>query len=185
MGSLTSPFTSPFKSPFRSPFSCGSLAGAIPPCFKSIVSWHTGDLLDSTHRRDVSGHGHHLLITPGVDPITNEWDGADATYSYSVIGTPAPAAIVAMDAVQQNFTDGAGNSIGFTQDDLEAIANDQYMFGSVAPKLKEFWCYDTVQTGLCLEMALIRAGAGEWLVDDETGEYVYDDETGEKILARI
>ena len=63
--------------------------------------------------------------------------------------------------------------------------NTKYMFGSIAPKPKEFFCYATAQTGVCLEEALVRVGVGEWKVDDYSGEFVYDDFTGEKIYVEL
>jgi len=134
---------------------------AFPPCPELTVSWHTGELLDSTHRKDNLGGIYDILITPNIDPITETWDGADATYSFAVIGTPAPAAIVTMDAVQQVYTDGAGNAIGFTEADLELLDNDQYFFGSVSPNNKELINYQEVLTGNCLFYALERVGKAE------------------------
>lgn len=118
---------------------------------------------------------------------SNTFNEAITTYSFSVVGTPAPSAIVTMDATHQLFTDGSGDSVGVTQTEILSgcNTNDQYIFGSISPKPKELWCFNSVQTGLCLENSLVRAGIGEWLTDEYTGEYVYDEYTGEKIYVEL
>lgn len=139
-----------FKAPFRHPFSPPFCFSGIPfpPIASKLLTWFPGEVKDGYRVDKVNGY--NFLITPGVDPITAEWDGADATYSFASVGSPVPAEINTQDQVEGRFwTDSSGNALGKTQAEWEAyvIAKAANFMRDCPSETKEISMYTEILEG--------------------------------------